>query len=99
QDDEGAGVADEHQLAGEEVVEGEGTVDVGVGVLLPWRLDVEADRGAAGLGGTAIGSLHQPRPAAGDHGETVVGEAGAGLAAGLVPAGALGPPGRTGGRD
>ena len=68
-DDEGARVADEHQLAGEEVVEVEAAVDVGVGLLLHRQLDVEPDREAAGLGGAAVGRLHQPRPAAGDHRE------------------------------
>ena len=98
-DHEGAGIADEHQLAGEEVVEVEAAVDVGVGLLLVRQLDVEPDRESAGFVGAAVGCLHQARPAAGDHGEAVFGKAGRCLAAELVPAVALGDPGRAENRD
>ena len=60
--DDRARVADEHQLAGEEVVEGQADVDVGVHALLVGEQDVEPDRGRAGLLGAAVGGLHRPGP-------------------------------------
>ena len=69
QGDDRGRVADEHQLAGEEVVEGEPDVAVGVQVLLERQQDVEPDRGHPRLLGAAVGGLHQPRSAAGDHRE------------------------------
>jgi len=56
------------------------------------QLDVEPDRETPGFGRAAVGRLHQSRPAAGDHGESLLGEAGSGLPAQLVPAVALADP-------
>jgi hypothetical protein len=49
EDHERARVADEHDLAREEVVEGQRQVDPAVLELLVRELDVQADRGDAGL--------------------------------------------------
>ena len=65
--DEGVGVAHEHQLAHEEVVELDSEVDVGIQPLLGWQLDVEPHREGACLAGASVRSLHCPGPAAGDH--------------------------------
>ena len=56
----------EPQLAHEEVVELERQArrDVGVGPLLVRQADVEADRLAAGVGGAAVGGLHDAAAAA-----------------------------------
>jgi AcrR family transcriptional regulator len=72
--DERARVAHEHHLAREEVVEGQGQVDVRVHRLLVRQLDVEADRGDAGVLCPAVGSLHDPGPAAGDDREARLAE-------------------------
>src|SRR3954454_2936009 len=66
EDHEGARVADEHDLAREEVMEGEPEVDPVVLGLLVRQLDVEPDRRHARLAGPAVGSLHDPRAAARD---------------------------------
>jgi len=66
EDDEPAGVANEHDLAGEEVVELERDVAVGVAALLEGQLDVEADGQRAGVLGAVVGRLHQAGTAAGD---------------------------------
>jgi hypothetical protein len=68
-DDEGIGVADEHQLPGEEVVELDAQVDVGIDRLLVGQLDVEADRERAGVLGAAVDGLHRSGTASGDHRE------------------------------
>ena len=44
-------------------------VEIGVQLLLAWKLDVAADRQPAGFARAAVGRLHQPGSAAGDHGE------------------------------
>ena len=69
QDHERVRVLHEHRLPGEEVVELDRHVDVGVEVLLHRQLDVAADRHPAGLVGPSVGRLHDPRAAAGDHRE------------------------------
>src|SRR4051794_8749391 len=69
QDHERVRVADEHDLAREEVVELQRGVDVAVDVLLEGQLDVQPDRARADLMGAAVGRLHRARAAAGDHGE------------------------------
>src|SRR4051794_37620567 len=74
QDDERVRVADEHDLAREEVVELERVGDVAVGVLLEGQLDVQADRARAGLARAAVGGLHGAGPAPGDDGEAGLAE-------------------------
>ena len=69
-----ARVADEHDLAREEVVELEPDVAVGVETLLERQLDVEADRERAGVAGAAVGGLHRPRAAARDDREAGLAE-------------------------
>ena len=61
-DHEGAGVADEHHLAGEEVAEAKPDVEIGVRRLLARELDVAADRQRTGVARAAVGGLHQPGP-------------------------------------
>jgi len=57
-DDERVGVADEADLAREEVVEVQREVEVVVGRLLERQLDVEPDRQRAGVLRSAVGRLH-----------------------------------------
>jgi len=66
EDHEPARVADEHDLANEEVVEVERDVAVGVAGLLVRQLDREADRQRAGVPSAAVGRLHQAGAAARD---------------------------------
>src|SRR4051794_16033113 len=69
EDDEGLRVAHEHELAREEVVERDAEVDVRVHALLERQQDVEPDRKHPGVARASVGGLHDPRAAAGDHGE------------------------------
>src|SRR4051812_40605343 len=82
--DERVRVADEHDLAREEVVVLERVGDVAVGVLLKGQLDVQPDRARAGLASAAVGGLHGARPAAGDDREAGLAEPAADLARQLV---------------
>jgi len=84
EDHEPAGVADEHDLAREEVVELEGDVAVGVAALLERQLDVEADREGAGVLGAAVRRLHDPRPSARDHRHAALADHASGLERELV---------------
>ena len=68
EDDEPLGGLHEADLARVEVVEGQADVEVRVLVLLVREVDVEADREAAALLGSAVRGLHHTRAAAGDHG-------------------------------
>ena len=77
---EGAGVADEHHLAGEEVAEAKPDVQIGVQRLLPRELDVAADRQRADVACATVRRLHQPRTAAGDDRVTGAAQARADLA-------------------
>src|SRR5215211_4750115 len=63
---EAARVAHEHDLAREEVVEGQPELDVGVHALLEGQLDLEPDRERVPLERAAVGCLHRPRAAARD---------------------------------
>src|SRR5918994_5316777 len=84
EDDEAAGVADEHDLAREEVVELERDVAVAVPALLERQLDVEAYRQRLGLTRAAVGGLHDPGAAAGDDREATLADEAGGLAGELV---------------
>ena len=79
--DERLRVLDEHRLADEEVAEVDAEVDPLVEALLERQLDAETDREAAGLAGPAVGRLHRPRAAAGDHRVAGFGQRGSELAA------------------
>ena len=68
----GARPPDEHRLARKEVPEQQGDVLVCVAELLARQLDVETHRGGATEVGAAIGSLHDSRAAARNHGESGV---------------------------
>ena len=94
QDDERVGVLHEHRLPGEEVLELDAEVDVGVEALLVGQLDVAPDRQAATLATAAIGRLHDPGPAAGDDREAVTGQPPGDPAGQLVVRGAWLHPGR-----
>ena len=83
-DDERARVAHEHHLAGEEVLEVQRDVEVGVRLLLVRELDVAADRQRPGFARASVGRLHQARAAAGDDREAGVAERGAERARQLV---------------
>jgi len=93
--DEPAGVADEHDLAREEVVELERDVAVGVGALLKGELDVETDRMGARLLRPPVGGLHESRAAARDDRHAALAEGASGragqLVVGVVRRGASGP--------
>jgi len=95
EDDERLRVADEHQLAREEVVEGDADVHVRIHPLLLRQQDVEPDRGRAGVASAAIGGLHDSRPAAGDHRDPRLAQHPADLAGVLVRAVARRRPRRT----
>lgn len=56
-DNEGAGVADEHHLAREEVAEAKLDVQIGIGRLLVRQLNVAADRQRAGITRAEVGGL------------------------------------------
>jgi hypothetical protein len=66
-DDQRPGPQQEVQLAQGEVVEAEAEVrrDVGIGILLVGQVDVEADGLGSHVVRSAVGGLHDPRPAAG----------------------------------
>ena len=63
-----------NHLAHEEVPEVQGEVLVGVGDLLFGDLDVQADAGAARVGRTFVGGLHDAAAAARDDGKAGLGE-------------------------
>ena len=69
-DHERTRVAHEHDLASEEVAEAKADVEVRVEVLLVRELDVEPDRDRTHVARAAVRGFHQPRPAAGYHGES-----------------------------
>ena len=56
--DEGIGILDQHQLAHEEMAEGDPAVEVLVGPLLDGQFDIAANGHAAGVFRAAIGGLH-----------------------------------------
>src|SRR4051812_16037552 len=85
EDDEAGRVADEHELAREEEVEGERDVLVGARRLLERQLDVEADGAGVGLARAAVARLHDARAAAGDDGEACLAERAADVACERVP--------------
>ena len=60
--------------ADEEVAKFDAEVDVLVHVLLEGKLDVEANRDPTRLGRTAVGGLHHPGTAAGDHRQATPGQ-------------------------
>src|SRR5205823_5702405 len=74
-DDERVGVLHEHRLAGKEVLELDAQIDIGIEALLVGQLDVAADRQTATLATAAVGSLHDPRAAAGDDRKAALGKA------------------------
>jgi len=80
EDHEPAGVADEHDLAYEEVVELERDVAVGVAALLERQLDVQAHRQRTGVLGATVGGLHQARAAARDDRHAALSDDARGLA-------------------
>jgi len=82
--DEAAGVANEHDLAGEEVVELECDVAVGVGALFEGQLDVEPNRMGARILRPAVGGLHESRATARDDRHAVLADGAGGLARELV---------------
>jgi len=84
EDHEPAGVAHEHDLAREEIVEVERDVAVGVAALLEGKLDVEAHRQRAGVPGAAVRRLHDPGAAARDDREPALADDAGGLARELV---------------
>ncbi len=77
--DEPDRVAHEHHLAGEEVLEGDRDVLVGVRRLLARQLDVQPDRQRPGVPRAAVAGLHDPGPAAGDDREARLAQAPGGL--------------------
>ena len=81
---EGVRVLDQHDLANEEVAEGDPAVEIAIRLLLGRQLDVAADRAATRLARPAIGGLHDARPAAGHHREAGAHELSSDLAAELV---------------
>jgi len=84
EDDEPAGVADEHDLAREEVVELERDVAVGIAALLERQLVVEPHRQGAGVLSAAVGRFHQAGPAARDDRHAALPDHAGGLARELV---------------
>jgi len=94
EDHEAARVAHEHDLAGEEVVELERYVAVGVAALLERQLDVEPDRAGTGVPRPAVGRLHDSGPAAGDDREPALTDEAGGLAREGVLGVVRGRPGR-----
>src|SRR3954469_22648947 len=81
---EPARVADEHDLPGEEVVEGQADIDVLVQRLLVRQLDPEPDADRARLPRAAVGGLHDPGAAAGDDRVALLAEVARELARRLV---------------
>ena len=73
---EGVRVLEEQHLANEEVAARHRPIEIAVRRLLERQFDVAADRPSAGFTGAAIGRLHQPRAAAGHHGESETDERG-----------------------
>ena len=84
EDDETAGVLDEHVLADEEVAELDAQIDVAVQGLFVGQLDVAADRQTADLMAAAVDGLHDSWPTTGDDSEPAVRERGTQRATGLV---------------
>src|SRR5256886_9876454 len=84
EDDETAGVLDEHVLADEEVAELDAQIDVAVQGLFVGQLDVAADRQPADLMAAAVDGLHDSWPTTGDDSEPAVRERGTQRATGLV---------------
>ena len=74
QHDERIGVLDEQDLTNEEVVARDASIKIPVRPLLMRECDVAANGTAPRLAGAAIGRFHQAGPAAGQDGETDVGE-------------------------
>ena len=72
--DEAARVPDEHDLAGEEVVELEPVFDEAIHSLLERQLDIESDRVRSSLARAAVGGLHDSRSAACDDREARLSE-------------------------
>src|SRR6185312_459109 len=60
----------QHDLAYEEVAEGDEPIEVGVRLLLDGKNDVAAERPSAHVFSATVGGFHQPRPTAGHHRES-----------------------------
>src|SRR2546430_8022778 len=84
EDDETAGVLDEHVLADEEVAKLDAQVDVAVQGLFVGQLDVAADRQTADLVAAAVDGLHDSWPTTCDDSEPAVRERGTQRATGFV---------------
>src|SRR5882762_1451359 len=63
-DDEGVGVFHHHHLPHEAMLEGNGGLHIGIGLLLDKELDIAADGMAPQLKSAAISRPHDPRPPA-----------------------------------
>src|SRR5690349_19014821 len=70
ENDERRRIFDEHRLAHEEIPEVHERIEIRVGPLLEWKLDVASDRAAAALACAPVRSLHDSRTTAGDDRES-----------------------------
>src|SRR2546429_3933347 len=67
--DEGVGIFYQQRFANEKVMQPDTTIEIHVGYLLEWQLDVASDRAAADLFCAGIGRLHNAWAAAGHYRE------------------------------
>src|SRR6266566_3965809 len=68
-DDEGVGIFYQQRLANEKIMQPDTTIEIHVGCLLKWQLDVASNRAAADFFCAAIGRLHDTRAATGHNRE------------------------------
>src|SRR5207253_8202673 len=64
---EGVGIFYQQRFANEKIMQPDTTIEIRVGCLLEWQLDVASNRAASDLFCAAIGRLHDARAAAGHH--------------------------------
>src|SRR6185295_10913395 len=94
-DDDRRGIAQEHHLADEEIVEIHRPVDVGIGLLLERKLDIASDRPATRLMGASVSGLHDAGTPTGNDGKTLFGKAESEFAGRLIIRGVLNSASRT----
>src|SRR5258708_7758621 len=66
---EGIGIFYQQRFANEKIMQPYTTIEIHVGCLLEWQLDVASNRAASDLFCAAIGRLHDARAATGHHRE------------------------------
>ncbi len=78
------GILNQQRLADEKIMQPDAEIEIGVGRLFEWQLDIASDRAAANLFCAAVCRFHNPWTSAGHHSETEPRNGGAHFSSQLV---------------